>query len=263
MKFRILGAAIGGMMLGACGVATLPLDAKPESSPRVPVLTQASEALIVFNTAAGVKTMALGDLNSDEFKLRVEDFYPAACVDGDGDRDGVPDSMDMDNHSDDDNDDDESDDRSDDSSDADGGTQESREPVNRLTCDDQDREQHLNAHRCKRCNRGPGTNGDFRLEINGDEARLGRGRVASVVGDKVTVPSPDGEISIQMSADTEVDGDRSTLTTGAEIEVRGSVGEGERTIAAERLKILCPGMPTMPAGEVPPGADGLPTVELQ
>ena len=32
-------------------------------------------------------------------------------------------------------------------------------------------------HRCRSCNRGPGEQGDFRFEVDGDEAKLDRGMV--------------------------------------------------------------------------------------
>jgi hypothetical protein len=222
-----------------------------------------------------------GDQGSD-LRTRVEDFYPSACADHDGDHDGIPDFMDIEDDSDgdddgrgDDDDDhgkdagpgddddggpgDDDDGNGDDDDgngdDDDGGPDD--DDGGHGDDDDEDGghgdggkvDDHL---RCHACNRGPGNSGDFRLELDGDEAKLDRGRVYLVDGNQLVVPTPDGALTIVLSAGTRIDD--GYPTPGAEIRAEGTMSaSGE--LLAERVRVLCRAPAAMPPDQVPPGSE--------
>jgi hypothetical protein len=170
--------------------------------------------LAVFHTAEDVRTVRV-DGSDGGLRQRVEDFYPAACFDHDDDGDGLPSVLDPDEANDGDSND--------------GGDDLA----------------------CRRCNRGPGTQGDFRLEVEGGEAELDRGRVSARHGAELTVPTPDGALVVLLTDETELeDGDP---TPGAEVRARGTL-DGAGRLVAERLKVLCPGPGAVPVDQVPPEA---------
>jgi hypothetical protein len=153
----------------------------------------------------------------DDSRVRVDDFYPSACLDGDHDRDGVPDFMDMD--------------------DPGGGYDDD--------------------HRCRSCNRGPGEQGDFRFEVRGDEARLDRGMVYVYDEelDSLLVPTPQGgSLTIMISDDTRIDD--GYPAPGAEIRAEGEIDE-DGVLWAERLKVLCDAPDALPPDDVPPDCDAI------
>jgi hypothetical protein len=194
-----------------------------------------------------------GDQGSD-LRTRVEDFYPSACADHDGDQDGIPDFMDIEDEGHGDGRGDDDDDHGKDAGpgdDDDGGHGDG---------DDGDGGHGGHGHdgkvddhlRCHACNRGPGNSGDFRLELDGDEAKLDRGRVYLVNGNELVVPTPDGALTIVLSAGTRIDdGDP---TPGAEIRAEGTMSaSGE--LLAERVRVLCRAPAAMPPHQVPPGSE--------
>src|SRR5262249_46541904 len=80
-----------------------------------------------------------------------------------------------------------------------------------------------------------------------------RGRVFQRAGDgTLTVPSPDGPITILVSALTRIDDGQPS--PGADIRAEGTVAPGTRTIAATRVRVLCPGPAPVDPGDVPPGS---------
>jgi hypothetical protein len=152
-----------------------------------------------------------------EERTKVEDFYPSACFDGDADQDGTPDFLDLDFL----------------------GSAEAEAAVAR---DDL---------RCPRCNRGPGTQNDFRLRIEGTSAELDRGKVYVRAGNQLMVPTPEGVLEIAITATTRIDDGEPA--PGAEIRVEGTIVNG--VLEATRLKVLCPAPAAMPPGETPPDTD--------
>lgn len=248
--------------LFAVGVSVLGLAACGDRP-----LTSASPAtLAVFHTKSAVRIASLSGANESEVRTRVREQFPAACLDADDDSDGVPDSLDEDaptttptttvaqkesepgdDHGGDGGvDDGEGHDEGDDHSD--GGEAEEEHHG-----DDDD------AVRCQRCNRGPGTAGEFRLEIRDAQARLGRGTVFARTGDVLTVSAPNGFINVTINAETDVrDGEPAP---GAEIEVRGTVQEaaGETlSILADEVRVLCPSPGVVPDESVPGDAQEVP-----
>jgi len=182
---------------------------------------QLQSAIIVVATRSAIMTAEITDWNAQ--RERVEQFYPSICVDTDADDNGVPDTMDLDRSADD--------------------TGEVGELEDR----------------CQPCNRGPGESGDFRLQIEGTQAELDRGRVFQVAADgTLTVPSPDGPITILVRPGTRIDDGQPT--PGADVRVEGTVSSaGPRTIDATRVKTLCPGPKPVDDGDVPPGSTPAPT----
>lgn len=170
--------------------------------------------LVVFHTHSSVMTVPATAQALERLRVRVENFYPAACIDRDDDGDGLPNTLEP--HS---------------SSGSSG-----------------------DALRCHSCNRGPGTNGDFRLETRGEEFRLDRGRVSARTGSQLEVPSPSGKLVIPISGSTEIrDGDP---VPGAEIRVEGRLTPAG--IQATFIKVLCPGPGIVPEGALPDGATPVP-----
>jgi hypothetical protein len=155
--------------------------------------------------------------DDDDLRVRVEDFYPSACVDDDHDGDRVPDFLDVD---------------------GDGG----------------DFDDDL---RCRECNRGPGGSGDFRLEVDGSEAKLDRGTVYLHDADEgsLTVPNPQGgALTIQLAhAERIEDG---LPTPGSEIRAEGEMDE-DGVLWAERLKVLCAAPDPLPPEDVPPDCEAI------
>jgi hypothetical protein len=153
----------------------------------------------------------------DDLRVRVEDFYPSACVDDDADGDRVPDFLDLD---------------------GDGG----------------DFDDDL---RCGECDRGPGESGDFRFEVDGDEAKLDRGTVYLYDADEgsLTVPAPHGEaLTIQLAyAERIEDG---LPTPGSEIRAEGEIDE-DGVLWAERVKVLCAAPDPLPPEDVPPDCEAV------
>ena len=172
----------------------------------------AAGAVLCADMAADGAETPESESTHERLRQRVEDFYPSACADDDEDSDRVPDFLDLDYGS------------------------------------DEDEEGEL---RCAKCNRGPGTQGDFRLRIEGSEAELERGKVFAFNGDLLLVPTPDGTLAIRLDEETEVkDGEP---LPGSEIRVRGSIRDG--MLVAERVDVLCPGPEAMPIEDVPPEAE--------
>jgi hypothetical protein len=153
----------------------------------------------------------------DDARVRVDDFYPSACLDGDHDRDRVPDFMDMDDP---------------------GGD-----------VDDD--------HRCRSCNRGPGQQGDFRFEVRGDQARLDRGMVHVYDHDldSLIVPTPHGgSLTIMISSDTRIDD--GYPAPGAEIRAEGEIDE-DGVLWADRLEVLCTAPEAVSPEDVPPECEAV------
>ncbi len=153
----------------------------------------------------------------DDSRVRVEDFYPSACLDGDHDRDGVPDFMDMDDS---------------------GG-------------------EYDDDYRCRTCNRGPGEQGDFRFEVDGDEAKLDRGMVYVYDHelDSLIVPTPHGEsLTIMITYDTRIDD--GYPAPGAEIRAEGEIDE-DGVLWADRLKVLCDAPEAVDPDDVPPECEAV------
>ncbi len=224
MKKTLSLLSAGALALGglACGTGYLPGSA-PGSAGSSGAGANAgsgtgtsSSGLAVFHTKSALK---VGSSSSESTRIKIEDYYPAACFDRDEDHDGVPDSVDA------------CPPPSDDS----------------------------NVLGCKRCNRGPGTQGDLRLRIRGNEGELQRGRVLARNGSELTVPTPDGALTIRITGDTRIDDGEPN--PGAEIRAEGTVeGTGSaRVLIAERLKVLCPAPAAIPEEEVP--ADATPVLD--
>lgn len=151
-----------------------------------------------------------------EERTKVEDFYPSACFDGDADLDGTPDFLDLDFL----------------------GSDAADAPVAR---DDL---------RCPKCNRGPGTQNDFRLRVEGSAGELRRGKVFVRNGGELAIPTPDGVLAVSITAATEIkDGEPDP---GAEIRVDGTIAGG--VLEATRLTVLCPAPAALPPGDMPPDA---------
>jgi hypothetical protein len=181
--------------------------------------TTTESELQCFHTPNSVNCVQISGSDAVD-RTKVEDFYPSACLDGDADSDGTPDFLDIDFL----------------------GTDAADAPVAR---DDL---------RCPRCNRGPGTQNDFRLDLAGDVAELDRGKVYVRAGDQLTVPTPDGALSIAITPSTQLeDGEPAP---GAEIRVEGAIVNG--VLEATRLKVLCPAPLAMPPEDVPPDAEPTP-----
>jgi hypothetical protein len=199
---------------------------------------QARALSVCFFTADAIEcTPADGELAA-EFRARVEDFYPSICLDTDSDGDGIGDFVDAR----DDGDDTELDDVGDDH----GGDD---------LDDDSDDNGVDDDSQCHVCDRGPGEQGDFRLEREGDAARLDRGTVSSVSEGFVLVPTPYGPAQIVISASTLLDTSHGALGTGAAIRVEGTWVEGaDIVIQATWLEVLCPGPAPVPDEVVPEDA---------
>ena len=165
-----------------------------------------------FHGATSISCKA--NAGTPEERTKVEDFYPSACFDGDHDADGTPDFIDFDFL----------------------GSAEADAVIER---DDL---------RCPRCNRGPGTQNDFRLRVAGNAGELDRGKVFARDGALLAIPTPDGILAVAITATTAIeDGDPAP---GAEIRVEGTIVNG--VLEATRLKVLCAAPSTMPPGETPP-----------
>src|SRR5262245_42787410 len=163
-----------------------------------PSPAEVTGAVVVAHTTTGIVTASTADWENNPFRERVDELFPSICLDFDHDDDGVPDSVDID--------------RDDDGPDA-------------------------VEHQCHRCNRGPGESVDFRLEASGGESRLDRGIVIARAADgTLTVPSPDGPITIHVTATTRIDD--GTPTPGSEIRAEGPV-EATRVFTATEVKVLC------------------------
>ena len=166
-----------------------------------------------------------GASGADRLRERVRQFFPAACLDGDSDNDGVPDSED---HS------------------LDNATPEAAETAEADSGNDD------NALRCHACNRGPGNAGDFRYEEKGTEATLDRGRIVSRTETTIVVAGPSGPITIELTASTQLRSDHGAPTPGAEIRARGDLrAAATRTFQALELEVLCPGPGVVPDAQLP------------
>ncbi len=184
-------------------------------------IAQHQDALAVFTTANGIMTMPASQLGPGSFTFeKVRAFYPVVCLDLDTDHDGIPDSFDL-NYN---------------------GSPKSVNPS-------------ALPHPCHRCNRGPGVNGDFRLRVKGTTVDLQRGRVSVLGTNTLTIPSPNGPITVNWTAATKLkDG---PVGPGAEVRVRGTMS-GPNTIAADLIWVLCPGADMNNPGGSPGTPDGLP-----
>lgn len=177
-----------------------------------------------MHTRSAILAAPVDGTNTTDIRTRVDSFYPSVCLDVDEDGDGVPDTLDV-RHSGEDSDD--------------------------SAGNDVD-------HRCQPCNRGPGKAGDFRLRVEGQDAELDRGRVFTRAGDgTLTVPSPDGAITITVPAGIRVDD--GVPSPGSDIRVKGVVGDGVRSIVATEVKVLCQGPQPVDDDQVPPGSQPVPT----
>src|SRR3954471_10624023 len=128
-------------LLAALSLFTLfACDNAPPQSEEEQFLATHQDALGVFTTTTGVLTLPGGQLPANLSFEKVRAFYPVVCLDLDTDHDGIPDSFDL--HFD--------------------GSPKSINPS-------------ALPHPCKRCNRGPGVNGDFRLHVMGTNVDLQRG----------------------------------------------------------------------------------------
>lgn len=180
-----------------------------------------SHAIICFHTKQAVLCAPTPGGPSDALRVKIEDFYPSACLDGDADGDGIADFLDIDFI----------------------GTE-----TGAIEADDL---------RCPKCNRGPGTQNDFRLELRGDEAELARGKVYVAEPGVLTVPTNEGPLTIVVTAETRIeDGDPAP---GAEIRAEGTIAD-DGSLVATRLEVLCPAPAAMPPEEVPPEAEPTPVV---
>jgi hypothetical protein len=214
-------------------------------------------SVVVFHTASAVRAVREDDIERTRFRTRIDDFFPAACVDRDDDDDGIPNTHDHHSRGRDHDDDDDRDGGVDDDDDRDGGVDEDggRDGGDDLTPIER-------SHRCHRCNRGPGESGDFRLEIRGDEARLDRGTAVAASDGALSVASPDGAIRVLITAATEVRA--GTPAPGAEIRVEGAASRDAAnalTITATRLEVLCAAPAPMPEDEVPAEAQPVPALD--
>ena len=202
-------------------LATLTLVTACGLSSSEDTIDTGTAALACFHAAGTVlcadmahETATPDEVRVDErLRQRVEDFYPSACLDGDADEDRIPDFLEL---------------------------------------DDPNAEGDETELRCARCNRGPGTQNDFRLRIEGREAELERGKVLADQGDTLLVPTPDGTLAIRLDEGTEhKDGEPSP---GSEIRVRGSISDAGEFIA-DQVEVLCPGPAALPIEDVPPEAE--------
>jgi hypothetical protein len=181
-----------------------------------PATGTSEAALTCFHTATQVLCASGAPTTLADGRTKVEDFYPSACFDGDADLDGTPDFLDLDFL---------------------GSAAASVPPS-------------VDAARCPVCNRGPGTQNDFRLQIAGAAAELDRGKVYTQAGELLTIPTPDGVLEVVTTAGTRFDD--GMPAPGAEIRVEGSIVNHQ--VQATRLKVLCPAPAALPPGDVPPGA---------
>jgi Domain of unknown function (DUF5666) len=178
--------------------------------------SSSTSALTCFHTASSVVCAQGVSKAADSARTKVEDFYPSACFDGDADADGTPDFLDLDFL----------------------GSASASEPA------------ESDELRCPRCNRGPGTQNDFRLRIEGSAGELERGKVFARSGGILTVPTPDGALPVAITSETRIeDGDPAP---GAEIRVEGVVENGGLT--ATSIKVLCPAPAPLAPEDVPPDA---------
>lgn len=226
-----------GLMCVGCAQPTgsSPGGGGGAGAPASGVEASASSALVLFHADNGLYALKAADLPRERLKVVVDDFYPSVCFTRDVDEDDVPDSVDDDCHA-----------KSD--ADADAGTRSD---------EDSDAE-HERQHGCETCNRGPGTQGDFRFEVDGTQARLDRGRVLTRNAGVLEIPGPQGTVTVVLGADTEVrDGQP---TPGSEIRVEGKLDgpAANRRILATQVKVLCQGPAPLPPGQVPPEAKPVP-----
>jgi hypothetical protein len=187
-------------------------------------LDRSTAALACFHTDSQIACVAppADGPEADELRTKIEDFYPSACFDGDHDADGVPDFLDLEflaAHA--------------------AGGEDDREGANR-------------ALGCPRCNRGPGTAGDFRLRIDGEVGELDRGKVYLAEGDVLTVPTPEGLLRIVVTAETRLED--GAAAPGAEIRVEGTF-DLDGALIASRLDVLCAAPGAVPDDEVPEDAE--------
>jgi hypothetical protein len=207
---RFAPSALSASILAAAAALAAGCVASPDTA-------TAGRALTCFHADHAVMCAPGPGTLGDAARIKVEDFYPSACFDGDADGDGVPDFLDLDFL----------------------GSPEAAEPVR----DDA---------RCPRCNRGPGTQNDFRLRVLGDAGELDRGKVYATDGaGRLTVPTPDGVLTVVVTAETRVDDGEPA--PGAEIRAEGTIVAGE--LVATRLKLLCGAPAALPPAEVPPEAE--------
>ncbi|MFT3841552.1 MAG: hypothetical protein QM723_31480 [Myxococcaceae bacterium] len=184
-----------GLLAGLCLITMFACDNSQPQSEEEQFLATHQDALGVFTTTTGILTLPGGQLPANLSFEKVRAFYPVVCLDLDSDHDGIPDSFDL--HFD--------------------GSPKSINPS-------------ALPHPCKRCNRGPGVNGDFRLHVMGTNVDLQRGRVSTMGTNVLSIPSPDGPITVTWTSATEIkDG---PVGPGAEVRVRGTM-TANNTIAAD------------------------------
>jgi len=181
-----------------------------------PATGVSAAALTCFHTSTQVLCASGAPTTLADGRTRVEDFYPSACFDGDADADGTPDFLDLDFL---------------------GSAAASAPPP-------------IDAARCPICNRGPGTQNDFRLQIFDTAAELDRGKVYAQAGAQLTIPTPQGVLEVVTTAATQFDD--GMPAPGAEIRVEGTIVNHQ--VEATRLKVLCPAPAALPPKNVPPGA---------
>lgn len=192
-----------GLVAGLCLITMFACDNSQPQSEEEQFLATHQDALGVFTTTTGILTLPGGQLPANLSFEKVRAFYPVVCLDLDSDHDGIPDSFDL--HF--------------------NGNPSSINPS-------------ALPHPCKRCNRGPGVNGDFRLHVMGTNVDLQRGRVSTMGTNVLSIPSPDGPITVTWTTATEIkDG---PVGPGAEVRVRGTM-TADNTIAADLIWVLCPG----------------------
>lgn len=193
-----------GLIACLCLITLFACDSsQSQQSEEEQFLATHQDALGVFTTTTGILTLPGGQLPANLSFEKVRAFYPVVCLDLDSDHDGIPDSFDL--HF--------------------NGNPSSINPS-------------ALPHPCKRCNRGPGVNGDFRLHVMGTNVDLQRGRVSTMGTNVLSIPSPDGPITVTWTTATEIkDG---PVGPGAEVRVRGTM-TADNTIAADLIWVLCPG----------------------
>lgn len=223
------------------------------SNGRLPAGTK----LALFHTSSALMVAHVEATDGGEVKTRVDNIFPSACFDRDDNDDGIPDSLQdsdaklvgmssqslngKDGPSDGGVEVPESGGGSKGDQASDGGEKEDTE------------------HGCKRCNRGPGQQGDFRFEVSGTAGKLGRGRVYTSVNGTLTIPSSLGNITVVITSSTRVDD--GVPAPGSEIQAEGTVTQsnGLWTLTASRVKVLCPAPPAVDPTQLPPGTTPVPT----
>jgi hypothetical protein len=163
-KFGVIAGLCLTTMFASC-------DTQPQSDDEQmqQFIATHQDALGVFTTTTNVLTLPAGQLPANLSFEKVRAFYPVVCLDLDSDHDGIPDSFDL--HF--------------------NGSPSSINPS-------------ALPHPCKRCNRGPGVNGDFRLHVMGTTVDLQRGRVSVMGTNVLTIPGPDGAITVNYTSATEI-----------------------------------------------------------